>query len=496
MKLETRLGPCEISARTGEGGEKGRAESAGEARSRGEKGEAMRPARARSRPRLTGAASARSSARRALAQLQPGSDSTGPKRPRRGPRRGVDRRHGRSERRGRAGARRPGGRPGKPEREASRRRREEGSGTGGGERDGTRGRGLRSDRASSAVSPAGRRTGRRAPSRRPPPPDPSAATPIGQKSPGRRSWPGRPDDLSPRASGVTHTPAARSNPAEPVESRLPARAGRGACGRVRLPHRRGAHAWEACPSSRAQQGARDVRAGARRPRAVFVAVDESGGPLLFLASCRRRAAPARRFRGRHLSFWSPRFAACRVLRRRTASPDAARRRRRRRRSALPGTGAAAPGAARGRSSSPPTSTARSSRCAASGGEPVAATELDTAKEERSHRFPLFLPDGRHFLFGVEPWEGSFRMTIKVGSLDAPSTGRAAGDGERDDSLRAAERSRDAARRGADGAGARPRPARDDRRAAVARRPAAARRRRFSAPASICRRLERRSNATL
>ena len=60
---------------------------------------------------------------------------------------------------------------------------------------------------------------------------------------------------------------------------------------------------------------------------------------------------------------------------------------------------------------------------ASGGEPVAATELDTTKEERSHRFPLFLPDGRHFLFGVEPWEGNFRMTIKVAALDAPSTGR-------------------------------------------------------------------------
>ena len=52
---------------------------------------------------------------------------------------------------------------------------------------------------------------------------------------------------------------------------------------------------------------------------------------------------------------------------------------------------------------------------ASGGEPVAATELDATQEERSHRFPLFLPDGRHFLFGVEPWEGHFRMTIKVGT---------------------------------------------------------------------------------
>ena len=60
---------------------------------------------------------------------------------------------------------------------------------------------------------------------------------------------------------------------------------------------------------------------------------------------------------------------------------------------------------------------------ASGGDPAAATELDTEKAERSHRFPLFLPDGRHFLFGVEPWEENFRMTIKVASLDEPSTGR-------------------------------------------------------------------------
>jgi len=62
------------------------------------------------------------------------------------------------------------------------------------------------------------------------------------------------------------------------------------------------------------------------------------------------------------------------------------------------------------------------RVRASGGEPVAATELDIATGERSHRFPQFLPGGRSFLFGVEPWKENFRMLVKTASLDAVSTG--------------------------------------------------------------------------
>ena len=85
--------------------------------------------------------------------------------------------------------------------------------------------------------------------------------------------------------------------------------------------------------------------------------------------------------------------------------------------------AVAPGAATGPIVFAPDPYGPLARVAAGGGEPVAATVLDTGKGERSHRFPLFLPDARHFLFGVEPWEGNFRMTIKVASLDEPSPGR-------------------------------------------------------------------------
>lgn len=63
------------------------------------------------------------------------------------------------------------------------------------------------------------------------------------------------------------------------------------------------------------------------------------------------------------------------------------------------------------------------RVRASGGDPVAATELDTAAGERSHRFPQFLPGGKSFLFGVEPWKENFRLQVKTGSLDVVSTGR-------------------------------------------------------------------------
>jgi Tol biopolymer transport system component len=37
---------------------------------------------------------------------------------------------------------------------------------------------------------------------------------------------------------------------------------------------------------------------------------------------------------------------------------------------------------------------------ARGGEPAAVTRLDSTKHETAHRFPRFLPDGRHYLFSV------------------------------------------------------------------------------------------------
>ncbi len=39
-----------------------------------------------------------------------------------------------------------------------------------------------------------------------------------------------------------------------------------------------------------------------------------------------------------------------------------------------------------------------SRVAASGGTPVAVTKFDTVRHENSHRWPYFLPDGKHFLY--------------------------------------------------------------------------------------------------
>jgi Tol biopolymer transport system component len=53
------------------------------------------------------------------------------------------------------------------------------------------------------------------------------------------------------------------------------------------------------------------------------------------------------------------------------------------------------------------------RVSSAGGTPVPVTTLDTAKQERSHRWPSFLPDGRHFLFvAMSPTK------IYVGSIDS------------------------------------------------------------------------------
>ena len=53
---------------------------------------------------------------------------------------------------------------------------------------------------------------------------------------------------------------------------------------------------------------------------------------------------------------------------------------------------------------------------ASGGEPRQVTTLDSTRHETSHRFPYFLPDGRHFLYSTLPaTDRGFR--ILAGSLD-------------------------------------------------------------------------------
>lgn len=60
------------------------------------------------------------------------------------------------------------------------------------------------------------------------------------------------------------------------------------------------------------------------------------------------------------------------------------------------------------------------RVPASGGKPVPVTKLDASRREAAHRYPWFLPDGRHFLYtatalgaGTEQSQGG----IRVGTLE-------------------------------------------------------------------------------
>jgi serine/threonine protein kinase/Tol biopolymer transport system component len=58
------------------------------------------------------------------------------------------------------------------------------------------------------------------------------------------------------------------------------------------------------------------------------------------------------------------------------------------------------------------------RVSANGGEPQPVTTLDVSRHETAHRFPVFLPDGRHFLFVTLPPRNG-KLDIYVGSLDGP-----------------------------------------------------------------------------
>src|SRR5262249_11088212 len=59
------------------------------------------------------------------------------------------------------------------------------------------------------------------------------------------------------------------------------------------------------------------------------------------------------------------------------------------------------------------------RVPAGGGEATALRRVDSARHEVDHRFPMFLPDGRHFLYVVvtELWG----MNLAAGSLDSKET---------------------------------------------------------------------------
>jgi Tol biopolymer transport system component len=66
----------------------------------------------------------------------------------------------------------------------------------------------------------------------------------------------------------------------------------------------------------------------------------------------------------------------------------------------------------------PTSNGPIFRVSANGGEPQPVTTLDSTRGETAHRFPQFLPDGRHFLFTALPARDGKFITW-VGSLDSP-----------------------------------------------------------------------------
>src|SRR5262249_20509330 len=57
------------------------------------------------------------------------------------------------------------------------------------------------------------------------------------------------------------------------------------------------------------------------------------------------------------------------------------------------------------------------RIRASGGSPEPLTKLDTSRGENSHRYPVFLPDGRHFLF-VARSSRRENNALYLGSLDS------------------------------------------------------------------------------
>jgi eukaryotic-like serine/threonine-protein kinase len=59
------------------------------------------------------------------------------------------------------------------------------------------------------------------------------------------------------------------------------------------------------------------------------------------------------------------------------------------------------------------------RTSSAGGTPVELTKPDTARFESSHRWPVFLPDGRHFLYLAGNFSGRFEQNeIFLGSLDS------------------------------------------------------------------------------
>ncbi len=64
-----------------------------------------------------------------------------------------------------------------------------------------------------------------------------------------------------------------------------------------------------------------------------------------------------------------------------------------------------------------------SRVPAGGGEPTPATRLDEQSSEYAHRWPSFLPDGRHFLYLAIGGAAEGGFAVWLGSLDSSETSR-------------------------------------------------------------------------
>ena len=56
-----------------------------------------------------------------------------------------------------------------------------------------------------------------------------------------------------------------------------------------------------------------------------------------------------------------------------------------------------------------------------GGEPAPVTELDAARNEYGHRWPQFLPDGKHFFFQASSARGNKKASDRIGALDTKAT---------------------------------------------------------------------------
>jgi eukaryotic-like serine/threonine-protein kinase len=67
----------------------------------------------------------------------------------------------------------------------------------------------------------------------------------------------------------------------------------------------------------------------------------------------------------------------------------------------------------------PTADGALARVSAAGGTPEPATTIDGTRGETTHRWPFFLPDGRHFLYHASSKER--QPEVKVGALDSKDT---------------------------------------------------------------------------